>query len=332
MTQLVDATSAMWAAVVPRYGGPEVVEVVRCPVPVPRRGEIRLRVLATTVSAADHRLRSLDVPAGFGWLVRLAFGLTRPRKRVLGAEVAGVVDAVGPGVEAFREGDRVFALAGAQLGGHAERCILRAEGAVAPIPDGLAVEEAAALAFGGTAALHFLRTRAQLRRGERVLVNGATGAVGSAAVQLATHFGGEVTAVCSAEKAEVARALGAVEVLDYREVDFAELDRRWDVVVDTVGNCSYARCHRVLAAGGRLALVAATLWQNLGALVPRSEGRRVLAGVAAERRDDLELLAELAVAGAYRPLVGRTFPLARIADAHAHVSGGHKLGNVVVTL
>ena len=322
----------MKAAAYTRYGSPEVVSIAEVPRPSLPAGGVVVRVRATTVSSGDARLRSANVPPGFGILVRLAFGIFGPRRHVLGTEVAGEVVEAGT-QSRFAVGDRVFALLGAGLGGHAEYVAIAESGAIATIPRTLGFEQAAALAFGGTTALFYLRDKAKLRAGELVLVNGASGAVGSAAVQLAKHFGAKVTAVCSGENAEAVTALGAERVIDHTRQDFTTLGERFDVVMDTVGNCSFTRCASTLADGGRLLLVVASLGQMLGALLRSARsGRRVLCGVSPERAEDLVFLARLAEAGAYRPLIDRTFPFDRIADAHARVDTQRKRGNVVVTL
>jgi NADPH:quinone reductase-like Zn-dependent oxidoreductase len=322
----------MKAALYTRYGSPDVVALSEVPRPLPPAHGVIVRVRATTVSSGDARLRSANVPPGFGLLLRLGFGVFGPRKRVLGTEVAGEVVEVGAHSR-FAVGDRVFALLGAGLGGHAEYVAIPDSGAIASLPRNLSFEQGAAVAFGGATALHYLRDKAKLRAGERLVVNGASGAVGSAAVQLAKHLGAHVTAVCSSDNAELVTALGADRVIDHTRQDFTTAGDRYDVILDTVGNCSYARCAPALADNGRLLLVVAGLGQMLGALLrPVRSGHRLLCGVTPERAEDLHTLANLAETGAYRPLIDGTFPFDRIADAHARVDSRRKRGNVVVTL
>jgi NADPH:quinone reductase-like Zn-dependent oxidoreductase len=322
----------MKAAVYTRYGSPDVVTLAEVPRPVLPPDGVVVRVRATTVSSGDARLRSANVPPGFGLLVRLGFGVFGPRKRVLGTEVAGEVVETGTGSR-FAVGDRVFAMPGASLGGHAEYVAIPSRGAIATIPQNLSFEQAAALAFGGTTALFYLRDQAKLRAGEHVLVNGASGAVGSAAVQLAKHFGARVTAVCSGDNAELVRSLGAERVIDHTRQDFTTLGERFDVILDAVGNSPFDRCASALAESGRLLLVVGSLGQTLGALLrPTRSGKRVLGGVTPERAEDLAFLAQLAEAGAYRPVIDQTFPFDRIRDAHARVDTHKKRGSVVVTL
>lgn len=322
----------MKAAVYTRYGSPDVVSLAEVPRPALPPGGVVIRVRATTVSSGDARLRSANVPPGFGILLRLGFGVFGPRKRVLGTEVAGEIVEAGAGSH-LSVGDRVFAMPGAHLGGHAEYVAIPRGGALASIPHNLSFEEAAAISFGGTTALFYLRDKARLRADEQVLVNGASGSVGSAAVQLAKHFGARVTAVCSSENADLVSALGAERVIDHTRQDFTTLGDRFDVILDTVGNCSFERCGPALADNGRLLLVVAGLGQMLGALLkPERSGKRVLGGVTPERSEDLVWLAQLAESGAYRPVIDGTFPFDRIADAHARVDTHRKRGNVVVTL
>lgn len=322
----------MKAAVYDRYGPPDVVSIRDVPKPVPQGGEVVIRVHATTVTTADWRARSLEMPGGFAALGRLVFGIRGPRKPVLGSEVAGVIESVGEAVTRFRVGDEVFAFDGYGMGGHAEYKRMREDRAIARKPANLTFEEAAALSFGGTTALHFLR-KAKLQSGERVLVNGASGSVGSATVQIARHLGAEVTGVCSARNADTVRSLGAQRVIDYTKQDFATTGESWDVIVDTVGTAPYARSRRALRDGGRLLLVLAPLSGVVGAVwVSTTTQHKVIAGPAPERPEDLRALAELAEQGAYRPLIDRTFRLDQIVEAHRLVDSGRKRGNVVVVV
>lgn len=324
--------SMMRAAVVTRYGAPEVVALREVPRPTPGPNELLIRVRATTVSSGDARVRARRVPAGMGFLMRLALGWNVPRQPVLGTECAGVVEAVGTAVTRFRVGDAVVAFPGASMGAHAEYVCVREDGPVAPKPAALSWGEAAALLFGGNTARHYLRA-ANVKRGERVLVLGASGAVGVAMVQLARREGAEVTAVCSAANAALVTELGAVRVIDYQGEDFTRGDARWDVVIDCVGATDYARCRRVLAPGGRLLRVVCGLAGQLAApFQGRLSGHRVIAGVSAERADDVRSLAELAGEGTYRAVIDATVPLSRIAEAHARVDSGRKRGSVVVTV
>ena len=318
----------MKAAVYHRYGPPDVVQIADLPKPVLQAREVLVRVRATTVTAGDSRLRSANVPRGFGLLLRLGLGISGPRNPILGMELSGEVAGVGASVTRFKSGDKVFA---ARIGCHAEYVAVR-ENAVAPLPANMTFDQAAPLTFGGLTALFFLRDKARVQPRERVLINGASGAVGTAAVQLARHFGAVVTGVCSAANGDLVRSLGADRVIDYQREDFTQASEAYDVIFDAVGNCPFERCRRALAPGGRLLLVVATLGQMVGAMLPSRGGRKVLMGVATAPTEDLLLLRDLAESGAFKPVIDRTYPFERIAEAHAYVDTGRKKGNVVITL
>jgi len=316
------------AAVYHRYGPPDVVRIEEVPTPQPKANELLVKVRATTVSAGDSRLRSARVPPGFGLLMRLGFGFSGPRRPILGFEFAGEVAAVGASVTRFAVADKVV---GTRMGSHAEY-IAASETSIAPIPPTLTFEQAAALVFGGMTSLFYLRDLARIQQGERVLINGASGAVGTAAVQLARHFGATVTGVCSTPNEALVRSLGAGRVIDYTRQDFTQTGETYDVILDAIGNCSFVRCQRALAPGGRLLLVVAGLGQMIGAMLrPSRGGRKVLTGVSVTRTEDLSFLAALAESGSFKPVIDRTYPLAHIVDAHRHVDTGRKRGNVVIT-
>lgn len=317
----------MQAFIYRRYGGPEVLQRVRVPMPVPGPLDVLVRLRATTVTSADSRLRALRVPRGMGLLARLALGWRGPRRFILGMEFAGEVVAVGARVQRFRLGDAVFGTDAQRRGCHAEYKCLPQDGAMALIPPALTWAEAAALPFGGTTALDFLR-RGALRAGERVLVNGASGAVGTAMVQLARHGGAEVTAVCSAANHALVRSLGAAHVVDPQHTDFARQGLTYHVVVDAVGNAPHARCRSALTRDGRLLLLVPGLTDLL--LAPMARHHRVVAGPATERAADVQRLAELAQAGVLKPVIDHRCPFDQLPQAHAQVDSGRKRGNVVI--
>jgi NADPH:quinone reductase-like Zn-dependent oxidoreductase len=319
----------MKAAIYRRYGPPNVVQFADVPRPDIKTTEMLVKVRATTITAGDSRLRSARVPRGFAVLMRLGFGILGPRTPILGWELAGKVVAVGQSVSRFAPNDKVFAV---RMGCHAEYVAVP-EDSAAPMPRNLSYEEAAALTFGGLTSLFYLRDKARIQPGERVLINGASGAVGSAAVQLAKHFGTTVTAVCRAANAQLVKSLGAEHVIDYTRQDFAQTEATYDINLDAVGNCSFARCKPVLAQGGRLLLVVASLGQLVGALLRSSRaGRKVLCGVSPVRPADLLFLRALAESGAFKPVIDRIYEFSRIVGAYRYVDTGHKKGNVVVTL
>jgi NADPH:quinone reductase-like Zn-dependent oxidoreductase len=311
----------MRAAVVSAYGPPEVVRVTEVPDPVPGKGQVLVRVRATTVNSGDARIRGCRFPRGFALPGRLALGVRSPRRAVLGVVYSGVVEAVGPGVADVSVGDEVCGMTGAAMGAHAELAAVRADRLVVK-PASVSHADAAGILFGGTTALHFLRDR--VRPGATVLVNGASGAVGTAAVQLARLAGGRVTGVCSAANADLVRDLGAEEVVDHTLTSVLELPDRYDVVLDTVGTIPLAAGKRLLTPDGTLLLAVATLGETL-----RARGR-VKAGPATERPEDFATLLDLVASGDLRVVVDRTLGLDGIVEAHRLVDSGRKVGNVVV--
>ena len=322
----------MKAAVYEKYGPPDVVELREVEKPTPKDNEVLIRTYATTVTSGDWRVRSLNLPVGFGLMGRLVFGITRPRQPILGSELAGKIEALGKAVSKFKVGDEVFAFDGARMGCHAEYKCVAEDGALAPKPPNLTYEEAAALSFGGTTALDFFK-RAKLKLADKVLVNGASGAVGTAAVQLAKHFGANVTGVCSTANLELVRSLGATHVIDYTQEDFTQNGETYDVIVDTVGTAAFSRSKGSLKERGRLLLVLAGLPDILWIpWVSITSSKKVIAGPASSRAEDLRFLAGLAEAGKFKPVIDRRYPFEQIAEAHRYVDTGRKKGNVVITL
>lgn len=315
-----------------RYGSPDVLQLEERPRPIPKDDEVLIRVHATTVTSGDRRVRSLDVPYGFGLLSRFVFGVSGPRQTILGTELAGEIVSIGERVNTFRQGDQVFAFTGARMGCYAEYKCMPANAAVAIKPANLSYDQAAAMSFGGTTALSFFR-RAKLRSGERVLVNGASGGVGTAAVQLAKHFGAEVTGVCSTANVELVRSLGADRVIDYTRDDFTANGETYDLIVDTAGTAPYSRSGPSLEEGGRLLLVLGGLPDMLQIpWVSMTSNKTVIAGPASENAEDLRFLARLAEAGEFKPVIDRRYTFDQIPEAHRYVDTGRKKGNVVITL
>lgn len=322
----------MKAVVYERYGPPEVLQLQEVDEPTPKDNEVLIKTHATTVTSGDWRVRSLNVPAGFGLMTRLVFGVSRPKQPILGTELAGVIESVGNDVKKFKVGDQVFAFSDTAMGCHAEYKCMPEDGAVALKPPNLTFEEAAALSFGGTTALDFFR-RGRLQNGERVLVNGASGAVGTAAVQLAKHFGADVTGVCSTANLELVRSLGASHVVDYTQEDFTQNGETYDVIVDTAGSAPFSRSKASLKEGGRLLMVLGGLPDMLQIpWVSMTSSKKVIAGPAAGRAQDLRFLAGLAETGEFKPVIDRRYPFEQIAEAHRYVDTGRKKGNVVITL
>jgi NADPH:quinone reductase-like Zn-dependent oxidoreductase len=303
------------AVVCTRYGPPDVLRVKELATPVPRKNEVRIRISATAVTSSDCYLRGLRLSPAYRIMARLAIGWNAPRQPVLGLVLSGEVDSVGPDAKLFEVGDRVFGFNRHRFGTYAQYVCWPEDGLLAPRPANFTDEESAAIPYGGLLALHFLR-KADVRAGQSVLVFGASGAVGTSAVQLARHLGAEVTGVCSTANVDLVASLGATTVIDYTSEDFTDRAERYDLIFDAVGKRKSAaplrRCRQALAPGG--------------ACVSVDDGRPKL------RREDLVLLGELATTGEIRPVIDRTYALDEIVDAHSYVDMGHKRGNVVVTV
>jgi NADPH:quinone reductase-like Zn-dependent oxidoreductase len=316
----------MKAAVSERYGPPEVVQIKDVPMPVAEAGELLVECRAATVNSGDARLRAPRVPRGMSALVRLTMGVTKPRRSVLGFEVAGRVSEVASGVSGFRPGDRVVASRGFKFGCHAEYITVAEHGQVARIPDTVSDEAAVALCFGGSTALYFLE-RAKLGAGESILINGASGAVGTMAVQLAKHRGAEVTAVCSTANVEVVRGLGADHVIDYTAQDFTQNGLRYDVIMDTVGNAPYTRIKSSLQPDGRFLMVVGDLFQTVAATWQRA----TIGGTSKVSGEIYQTLMSLAEQGVLEPVIDTVLPFEQIVEAHRRVDAGHKVGSIVLT-
>lgn len=322
--------TTMTAAVYRRFGAPDVVRLEQCAIPSPKPGEVLIRVHTSTVSIADHRARTRDVPAGLGVLTAFALGVFRPSRPILGMDAAGVIEAVGAGVTAFAPGDRVIAMMSGAFGAHAEYVCVRVDGAITRAPATMTLEEAVTLVFGGITAEGFFRQVA-IGPGTSVLVNGASGAVGTAAIQLAKQCGADVTAVTSGGNAALVTSLGADRVIDYTRQDFTAGGDTYDVIVDCVGNAAFGRVEACINPGGALLLVISDLWSMLRSRSQsRRSGKLVTWNVGKPGADELARLVGLADSGRYRAVIDRTFDLADIVEAHRYVETGRKRGNVVL--
>ena len=313
----------MRAAVIDRYGPPEAVRVIELPTPIPREDEALVRVVAAAVTSADARIRAGRFPRGFGIPARLVFGISRPRRPILGSAFSGVVEVVGAKVAGFAPGDAVCAMRGLALGAHAEYVAVAANKLVRK-PASVTHEDAAGVLFGGTTALYFLQGKASVGPGMSVLVNGASGAIGTNAVQLASHFGARVTGVTSAANAGWVTRLGAERVIDYNTSNLASVTERFDVVLDTVGNLSVTSGRRLLSANGKLLLAVADLADTI-----RARGN-VAAGATPERVADFERLLQFVAGGQLTVVHDQTLALSDIELAHRRVDSGRKRGNIVV--
>lgn len=315
----------MQAAVYTRYGAPEVLQVQSVQKPVPQANEVLIKVAATAVNSGDCRLRRADPFA-----VRFFFGLFKPKQAILGNVLSGEVAAVGANVHNFKVGDLIFGSTQIRMGAYAEYLCLPADGALALKPAKLSHEEAAALPFGGTTAWHFLQ-QCNILPGQKVLIYGASGAVGATAVQIAKYLGAEVTAVCSGANANLVKMLGADRVIDYTQAEWSSQLEQYDVFYETVNKIPVSLCLSAVKPGGHLILGAAMMPEMLQGLWAKLFGRKkVLFDMAAETAESMAFLRELAEAGQLKAVIDRSFSLRQIAEAHSYVDGGHKRGNVVI--
>lgn len=317
----------MKAAVCNRYGPPEVLQIGERPMPKPGDNEILVRNHASAVNSADWRLRKPNP-----WAVRLFFGFMRPRNPVLGGVFAGVVEAVGSKVTRFAPGDHVMGLNGMRMGCYAQHVCVKANGALTKINKDIAFSEAAATPFGASAAMHFLR-KAPIQQGTSVMIYGASGSLGTAAIQIAVMAGARVTAVCSKGNAELVRALGAAEAIDHADPEFSRHAVQYDVLFETVNKLPFKHCLRLLKPKGTLLMASAGVQETLAGSWVHAGGRyRVVSGLAPERGVDMEEMAVWLAEKKFRPAIDRIYPLEQIADAHRYVEAGHKKGNVVITI
>ncbi|MEH7004446.1 NAD(P)-dependent alcohol dehydrogenase [Priestia megaterium] len=295
-----------------KYGKPDVLQLQEVEKPIPKENEILIKVHATTVTSGDCRVRSFNSPLLLWLPMRIVLGLRKPRKSILGVELAGEVEEVGKNVTRFKKGDQLFAMTGMKFGGYGEYICLPEKGTIAVKPENVTYEEAASISFGGTTALHFFR-KGNIHAGQKVLIYGASGAVGTAAVQLANYYGAEVTGVCSAKNNELVKSLGADRVIDYQNEDFTEKQERYDLIFDAVGKITKNQCKEALALNGRFVSV---------------EGQ----GIAKVQTKDLLLLKKLMEEGQIQSVIDRCYSLEQVPEAHEYVETGHKIGSVVITL
>lgn len=322
----------MQAIVCTKFGPPEVLQLSEVEKPTPNDNEILVKIHATTVTSGDCRMRSFNVPPLFWLPGHLALGFRKPKKPILGATLAGEVAATGQAVTRYKAGDQVYGLTGHDFfGAYAEYVTVQEEGNIAPKPTNLSFEEAAAVPFGGITALNFLQA-GSIQRGQHVLINGASGAVGVYAVQLAHHFGATVTGVCSTANLALVKSLGADHVIDYTQEDFTQNGQTYDIIFDTVGTTTFAQSHNSLKEKGvylHAVMVAAEIKASWFAL---TTGKKVVGGTPTVHPDPLGFLTECLEAGAIKPIIDRRYPMTEIVEAHRYVDTGRKKGAVVITV
>lgn len=323
----------MKAVIYTKYGSPEVLKLVELEKPTPESNEVLIKVCATTVTPVDCSFRSANP-----FIARFFTGLFRPKNRILGTELAGVIEAVGKNVTRFSIGDHVFAAPADGLGAHAQFVTFPENGALCTIPHNMSFDEAAAIPNGALTALPFLRDNGKIHEGQKILIVGASGSVGTAAVQIAKYFGAEVTALCSGRNFDLVKSLGADFVIDYTKKDFSKLNKKYDVVFDTVGKSSFSQSKRALTKKGvylatvincaTIFSVALTKFGMAKKAIISAKGLRP----AQDQVEDMKFLKELVEMGKLVSVIDRSYPLNQIAKAHAYVDKGHKVGNVIITL
>lgn len=319
-----------------QYGPANVLHAGEAKKPVPTNNEILIKIHYSTVTTGDVNVRGfVFVPKGFRLPARLMFGYNRPRKQILGVEFSGVVEACGDGVKLFKPGDKVFGIDGTGLGAYAEYKCFDERGAVSTIPENLGPEEAAAIPFGGLTAYFFLKEKADIKPGQKVLIVGASGGVGTAAVQVAKYYGADVTGVCSTGNIDLVRTIGADKTIDYTKEDYINSKNVYDIILDTTGTATYSGAKNILSKNGKLLLVAAGLPQFFLMLRPSLfGGPKVIAGggESNEKKEYLEALKKMAEEGKYKPVIDKKFNFEQTAAAHAYVDTGRKRGNVVIRI
>ncbi len=326
----------MKAIVMTKFGPPEVLELTEVEIPVPKDNEVLVKIHATTVFAGDCEIRSLKVPLELRLPFLLYMNFFRPKPIILGQELAGEIEAVGKTVTKFKAGDAIFGTTSIGLGAYAEYKCMPEEpgvmsGSLAIKPANLTYGEAATIPVGGLEALHFVRTL-NVQSGEKVLINGAGGSIGTMAMQLAKLRGAEVTAVDSTEKLDMLRSIGADHVIDYTREDYTRAGRTYDAILDVVGKSSFSGSLRSLKENGRYYLGNPGVSQRLSARLTSTGNKKVMQGTGSQRADDLVFLKELIEAGKLKPVIDRRYALEQMVEAHRYVDQGHKKGNIVVNV
>jgi NADPH:quinone reductase-like Zn-dependent oxidoreductase len=324
---VMEMRNDMKAVVQTQYGAPEVLQLKTVEKPTPKDTEVLIKIHATSVTSAECMMRKGEPTWG-----RVILGFTKPRRQILGLELAGEIEAVGKAVRRFRAGDAVFGFTGFRLGAYAEYACLAETGSVAIKPVNTSYAEAAATVDGASTAFYFLRQKANIQRGQRVLIIGASGSIGVYAVQLAKFFGAEVTGVCSTGNIELVKSLGTDRVIDYTQEDFAHSGQTYDIIFDTVGKSSFAQCKGSLNPNGCYLPTTGLMNNLLMVWTKLKGGKRVISGMSIDKNAALGFLKERIEAGAIKPVIDRCYPLEQIVEAHRYVDTGRKKGNVVITV
>jgi NADPH:quinone reductase-like Zn-dependent oxidoreductase len=315
------------------YGPPDELQLREVETPVPKDNEVRIKIRATSVTTSDCNVRNFTFAPTFAVLpLRMQFGLFKPKISILGMDLAGEIEAVGKDVTQFKEGDQVFGRSDPGFGTHAQYICLREDAALTTKPANTSWEEAAAIPLAGITALYFIRDLGNVESGQQVLINGASGGIGTFAVQLAKYFGAQVTGVCSSANVEMVRSLGADQVIDYAQEDFTQAGQTYDVIFDAVAKSSFSRCKGSLKQGGLYLTTVPNLAFFLQMLLSSAGSKKAKMGDAVPKLEDLVFLKELTEAGKLKAVIDRRYPLEQTAEAFKYVEKGHKKGNVVITV
>jgi NADPH:quinone reductase-like Zn-dependent oxidoreductase len=332
----------MKAIVYSEYGPPEVLKLTEVEKPVPKDNEVLIKVHATSVNYGDLIARNIKnlapgqfhMPSLFRYMAKIDFGLKKPKRKILGNEFAGEIESIGKDAKNYTKGDRVFGYLGQKMGAYAEYLCMPKNGVLAIKPDNMSHEEAAVIPMGAIMALHILREKGNILPGQKVLVNGASGSIGSAAVQIAKkHFGAEVKGVCGTQRLEFVKSLGADKVIDYIKEDFTQNGEKYDLIFDVLGKSSFSKCKSSLTEKGRYLLASFKLRKLIQMLWTSMIGsKKVICAVAPGSREDLQAVKDLIQEGKIKTIIDKCFPMAEAAEAHRYVEDGHKKGNVSITL
>lgn len=323
----------MKAIIYENYGGPEVLKLSEVPTPIPSNNEILIRTIATSATTADWRLRSLSMPYGFKFIARLIFGFNTPRQKILGTELSGIVVGIGKNVCKFKIGDKVIAQVGAKMGAYAEFHCLHENKVIVNKPDCLSFIEAATISFGFTTAWSYLVIKGKVQAGQSVLIHGASGSIGSAAIQIAKYLGAQVTAVSSRQNSELVRSLGADFVIDYNAIDFTKNGIQYDYILDSVGNLSFAQIENSLTEQGKFLLVSGDLPQLLKApFVNFRNSKKIIAAPIPENLLTLQIITNLFAEKKFVPVLDQVFSMDEISKAHAYVDKRHRKGNIAIKI
>ncbi|MEX0968327.1 MAG: NAD(P)-dependent alcohol dehydrogenase [Bacteroidia bacterium] len=325
----------MRAVVFKRFGNPDVLQLAEIEKPVPKSNEVLVKIHATSVTAEDPKMRSFNHPPLLKLPVGLMFGFRKPKIPVLGMEFSGTVETAGNKVKMYKPGDQVFGYTGLSFGAYAEYKCLPENGMLYFKPENLSFEESATIVNGPLSALVYLKKKGRIKKGDRVLIYGASGSVGTAAVQLAKYFGATVIGVCSTKNIEIVKSIGADHVIDYTKEDFIESNERFDIIFDTIGKTSMKSCMKLLTPKGKYLLTEFGISHILAAIYSSLFNRKKVIVAASNiywKQEDLSFLKEIVEEGHFKPVVDQTFQLEEIGKAHKYVEAGHKVGNVVVSV